>query len=768
MDSSALLALGFVNAALLGGTGLVAVPVIIHWLSRRRFRRIEWGAMRFVLEAERENRRRTRFEHWLLLMLRCLAMLLIALMVARPFVRPGLVGELLGRPEPVQRVIVLDDSASLQYTTATTDFERLREAAENLLSWIANEAGGMPLSIRTTSRPAESCFSSDHFGVAAGSEARAALRALEPGVARAEPARLCAALAKLVAADDAARIDVFVLSDLQASDWLRGNNQDSVFAALYGLNARRLRLVLVTPPEESRDNVAISELAIDQPHVVAGIPVTARVRVTNFGHQRADGFSLQFDIDDLPLPARTLEPLEPGEMRTIVQDVTCATPGFATLTARLGQPDRFELDDKRCIAVHVREALRVLVVNGAPASDPRLDEVFLLRHALAPPGPLGSGVRVSELSPEQLDGADLRAYDVVLLCNVGPIASGARDALLRFVQTGGGLALTLGDNTLDAAAFNRVIHADGAELAPLPLSDAVDASAHPVGLVRTGEHALATALGDEAGRMSEYVRFRRYMRTGAASDAVPAPVVLARFDDDESTPALIERRVGDGRVLLFTSSINLAWNNWAAAVDGSYVVTLLELVQHLSRSEGHPASLVGGQPLNVVVSLDEYAPQAVFRSPHYPETPATSGVLEQAEVAGVERAVMRGPIADKLGTYTVELTPRSGAAEERPLCVNLDAAESDMRRATRAELDASLGEIRHTFATLGASTGQAEADSRRELWPILLLLLVVTLMAEQACAWWWGRVTPVRDTGRGRLLARTVGRLGVFKSHEER
>ena len=83
-----LLAAWFVNPALLGGLGLVALPILIHLLSRRQYRRIEWGAMRFLLEAEKETRRRTRFEQWLLVALRCLAMALLALLVARPFVQP--------------------------------------------------------------------------------------------------------------------------------------------------------------------------------------------------------------------------------------------------------------------------------------------------------------------------------------------------------------------------------------------------------------------------------------------------------------------------------------------------------------------------------------------------------------------------------------------------------------------------------------------------------------------------------------------------------
>jgi len=69
----------------------MAVPILIHLLARRRFRRIRWAAMDFLLDAERRNRRRMRLEEWILLLLRCLAVLLLALLVARPFGRGNFV-----------------------------------------------------------------------------------------------------------------------------------------------------------------------------------------------------------------------------------------------------------------------------------------------------------------------------------------------------------------------------------------------------------------------------------------------------------------------------------------------------------------------------------------------------------------------------------------------------------------------------------------------------------------------------------------------------
>ena len=72
------------------GAIAVSVPIIIHLLNRRKFRIVDWAAMDFLLEADKKNRRRVRLENLLLLLLRCLAIFLIGLLLARPYDSSGL------------------------------------------------------------------------------------------------------------------------------------------------------------------------------------------------------------------------------------------------------------------------------------------------------------------------------------------------------------------------------------------------------------------------------------------------------------------------------------------------------------------------------------------------------------------------------------------------------------------------------------------------------------------------------------------------------
>src|SRR3954468_13698070 len=85
MTACYILGFAFITPAFfVAGLGLASIPIIIHILNRRRYRTVNWAAMEFLLRALRRNRRRLRFEQWLLLAVRCLVLFFLGLALARP------------------------------------------------------------------------------------------------------------------------------------------------------------------------------------------------------------------------------------------------------------------------------------------------------------------------------------------------------------------------------------------------------------------------------------------------------------------------------------------------------------------------------------------------------------------------------------------------------------------------------------------------------------------------------------------------------------
>src|SRR5262245_23734990 len=113
---SSILAVGFITPAFfIAGALLASIPIIIHILNRRRYRIIDWAAMEFLLQALRKNRRRLRFEQWLLLAVRCCVLLFLGLALARPLgCQDSTLANLAARRAGLH-VIVIDNSYSMAY-----------------------------------------------------------------------------------------------------------------------------------------------------------------------------------------------------------------------------------------------------------------------------------------------------------------------------------------------------------------------------------------------------------------------------------------------------------------------------------------------------------------------------------------------------------------------------------------------------------------------------------------------------------------------------
>ena len=124
----------FLSPLLMWGMLLGSIPIIIHLLNRRRYRRVDWAPMRQLRLTIRRNRRRVQIEQWLLLLVRVALPLLLFLFLARPVLNPtGLESWLQGTGRASQ-VVLLDDSLSMGYASAgPSAFARGREVAGALL-----------------------------------------------------------------------------------------------------------------------------------------------------------------------------------------------------------------------------------------------------------------------------------------------------------------------------------------------------------------------------------------------------------------------------------------------------------------------------------------------------------------------------------------------------------------------------------------------------------------------------------------------------------
>src|SRR5918998_5632761 len=154
-SAPSILAAGFVTWGFVAaGVAAMAIPIIIHILNRRRFKTVTWAAMEFLLRAMRKNRRRLRFEQWVLLATRCALVLLLGMALARPLGCENPATALVGGRSGIS-VFVIDNSYSMAYEVnrpgGKTHLDGAKRIAKELVDRAARDGG---VAVIVASRPA--------------------------------------------------------------------------------------------------------------------------------------------------------------------------------------------------------------------------------------------------------------------------------------------------------------------------------------------------------------------------------------------------------------------------------------------------------------------------------------------------------------------------------------------------------------------------------------------------------------------------------------
>src|SRR5687768_3579769 len=126
------------NSVMLAGIGGAAVPLVLHLLSRARYRSVDWGAMMFLEGADSNQWQSTRLKQWLLLLLRMAIVALLAVALAQPVARGQWTW--LAQEGRVIAVILVDVSASMGFDeNGPSRLQLAQDAARQVISNLRKE-----------------------------------------------------------------------------------------------------------------------------------------------------------------------------------------------------------------------------------------------------------------------------------------------------------------------------------------------------------------------------------------------------------------------------------------------------------------------------------------------------------------------------------------------------------------------------------------------------------------------------------------------------
>jgi len=725
----------FLNGPFLIGGAAAAIPVVIHLVQRRRVRQVVFGSLRFLRKTPHHVIHRRRFEEVLLVLLRALAMGLLAAVFARPFFADGREAGAAGRTLTGEQaaLVMIDNSYSMLAPG------RLDKARQEALKALEELGPAVKVGVAAYStRLEELC--------PIGSPPQQAAEAVGGIAPSWRGTRLDLALKQADrlltrAGRTEAHRRIVLVGDFQDSAW-----QDRGGWALSPGTELTVRNVASKPVP----NVYVARVAVPRLVVAGGFVEVVSASVRNLTEEPLSDAAVTFRVGGEQKGVQTVN-LRPGEEASVRFRHKFTEPGDVTGSISVRADDALPGDNAAWFCVPVTPRVHVLLVNADGREEMARNDGLFVRTALVPDANgVVSPFEVREIAPERMTPADLTGVDVVLLVNVSslpadmtrvpPDKQAAADAALRsplgrFLAAGGGLGFICGAK-VEPAAFNRTF--DG--LAPCRLAGRARQEGDlPVVINQVDlRHEIFSEFALPHSGDFSLAEFTQYF---LVTDSLRAQVP-ARFGNAGAHPALLERTfdaekggpAARGKSILFVSSMDLEWNN--LCLKSVFVPFVHQLTKRLcARQSGGQRNFAVGD--EITFRLPAGTPKATLHrladKAHGVEAEGPDEL--NARPAGADGAVSFTP--QRPGIH--ELTWPGGAAR---FAVNLDPAEPDLR-----PLDTKLmvGTVRKGPA-LAETAGQAapsvaaqatareRMEARQRWWWYLALAALVVLALEMLLA----------------------------------
>lgn len=704
----------FLAMPLLGGVLLASVPIIIHLLNRRRYKLVEWAPMKYLKLTLQTNRRRMRIEQLLLLAVRILVVTMLFLALARPALSSSGLGNWLASRARTSRVLVIDDSMSMGYqSSGKSAFDSAKEAATEIIKGIGKQDS---VTVVTTSHLATPLLHAANLQDSGKLLSQISL--LSPTDAPADWATILKRVDELLEASAHPQREIILITDLRRSGW--GAEVKKTTEKWAGESTD---LKIIDVGDDQTVNTTLTRFEQEDTLALPGTPVKLRAAIRNDTAAPIRGGQATLEIDGQPRPM-VLPELPPRQTTEVPLTVNFPRPGQHLL--KLNIPgDSLAGDNVRFLAVSSRSEVNVAMVDGRIDSRPFESSTDYVQVALtAGTDPWNVTRRADTEWRGRLADPQLRGADVIVLSNVSSLSNQQVSELEKLVNEGTGLMIFCGE-LVDVALYNQQLYRDGAGLLPAKLERATDEA--PTGLLIEGLDdsplfPLTSIVPDALAR----VRPKRFITSTISQRPDQIVRVLARWNNAQTHPAVVEKRFGRGRVVLFTTSADRQWGDWP--IDPTYVLSVRSVAATIARPEPAATNFSAGQEIAWPL-----LPEQVVRNP-FIAPPDESA--PQAMLADEHR--LRFVDTSRAGKYAMTWKDARDIEQSRFLSASFDAAESNLAPIPDEEVIRILSPMNPTIVHWLAGA-QSPTEGGTEIWRTLMVIVLALLGMETILATWVGR-----------------------------
>ena len=723
----------FLNASLLAGSALVVLPIVLHLIMRQKPKLLEFPALRFIQNRHDANRRRLKLRHLLLLLLRAALIALLALALARPSVKLSERFAFGSQEAPVAAALVFDVAPHMQYRHENkTRLEIAKDLGQWLLAQLPRES---QVAVLDTSLSGPDNLAASHQSQAAVHDAGIVQRGfdadrglskqridrLETSGASQPLVRVAGDAARLLKTSNLPRKEIYIFTDLSRAAWpadAAASLQDRFNELSGGVTPYVIDVGVAQPA-----NFALGELHLSQQVLASGGSISVQTEISSLGSegQRTVELNLVGADGKLQKMGERTVALKPGEARPVEFQLNALKTGMQQGMVRIVGQDGLAADDVRHFTIAVRPAWPVLVVAASPAQD----HAVYLTGAIAPPefrkrGQARFDCTVVDFS--QLASQAFEKYAAVCLLDPPPLDPGVWQRLTDYASEGHGVGVFLGRNAQPVDSFNAPA---AQQLLPGKLSVQVpwrdgDNFLAPANY----QHPILKAFAQRA-TSTPWNAFPVYRYWQLIEPPAGAATVVPFSDGG---PAMVERPVGSGRVLVMTTPISDrasrdAWNLLpvgAVTRPWPFVILANQTMTYLVGGGQQQLNYFAGQ--TVVLPLDEQTRRhtLVMSAPDGSKTVLTPD-KHDLTISAVEQ----------VGNYQVQGGGRD-AESDLGFSVNLSRQQTELDRIDEQRLNELFGPYKFRLARTTDQIDRNISIGRvgRELFPVLILLVAAILAVE--------------------------------------
>ena len=671
----------FLSPSILWGLLAISIPIIIHLISLRHTRDTEFSTLRFIKSLKHETIRHLRIKQWLLLLLRTIAILFLILMFARPLMTGTSTGKLAGDVES-RAVIVVDNSASM--AVLTDDGTLLDRAKSSLPAILQGLEGETTVELYQTNPPRK-LFTGSH------EESGPIIKRVN-GIVQTNLAdnlwSMIDSVLHTVEASEPNR-ECFIISDFQSAPSFA---VDSLIP-----NSDWKYYCILQPKVEN--NISVSEVSVLSQIKLPNHLVKLNTRVGNGGMTEKRNIPVELYLNDERV-GQVVSHFQPSRFKDFMFQVYPGKTGI--INGKIVIPDDdFPLDNFRNFELVIPNQIAVKVVGQS------VEELFLLDLALSAITGDTELLLLDRQVSDDVERLFLSDIDILLLHNPANLSNSAIEDLQRFLMSGGGLIWFVGNdlNQTDPVAWPSLL-----KLPELIQTRRLDGESFFSTSIVEENHSLFTDLNinnmkEELPQVYGYNEVRLQMNH--------TPLIKL----NNGHPFLVESKVFGSSGFVFTSPLNLRWND--LPVKGLLVPLLHRMLILLGTKEFNTQPLLVGQDKIIDIKGENINAEWVLKTPNeneiklIPDYTNEKLLITQTNELGSYTVFADGNLFSSFSTLLSPHELPFIRIEGETLAENLGIEQARIIEPTQ-HLGSELKEIRYG----------------RSIWRLLLFIVLSSLVIE--------------------------------------